>query len=194
MSPALQQDLFTPGPVSALPEGLRYRPDLITPHEEQELVAAFAPLPFKEFEFHGHFGKRRVVAFGWRYDYSRREVGLSEPIPEFLLPLRAQAADFAGLAADDLHQVLVTEYTPGAGIGWHRDRPMFGEVLGISLLSPCTLRFRREVPGGWERRSLTPEPRSVYLMQGPSRTQWQHSIPGVDALRYSVTFRRYLGG
>jgi alkylated DNA repair dioxygenase AlkB len=189
-----QLDLFNPVPAVALPEGLRYRRNLITPDEERRLVAALAPLPFKEFEFHGHLGKRRVVAFGWRYDYGRRAVGRSEPIPDFLLPLRAKAADFAGLQADELRQVLVTEYAPGAGIGWHRDRPVFGEVLGISLLSPCTLRLRREVPGGWERRSLTPEPRSAYLLQGPARTEWQHSIPGVDALRYSVMFRRYLGG
>jgi len=114
-------------------------------------------------------------------------------MPDFLLPLREKAASFAGLAPETLGQALVTDYGPGAGIGWHRDKPVFGEVLGVSLLSNCTLRFRRARPGGWERRALTPEPRSIYLLKGPARTQWEHSIPGVETQRYSVTFRRYLG-
>jgi alkylated DNA repair dioxygenase AlkB len=186
-----QPDLFCDAP--ALPAGLRYAPDLISAADEQQLLTAFAALPFKPFEFHGYLGKRRIVAFGWRYDYSRRALGAAEPMPDFLLPLRTQAAAFAGLEAEDLRQALITEYAPGAGIGWHRDKPMFEEVIGISLLSPCTLRFRRPVPGGgWERRALTPQPRSAYLLQGPARREWEHSIPGVQRQRYSVTFRRYL--
>ena len=114
-------------------------------------------------------------------------------MPDFLLPLRERAAAFAQLPEAELRQALVTEYAPGAGIGWHRDKPMFGEVIGVSLLSPCNLRFRRAAPDGWERRSLNPAPRSAYLLQGPARNEWEHSIPGVKTQRYSVTFRRYLG-
>ncbi|HEX4196090.1 MAG TPA: alpha-ketoglutarate-dependent dioxygenase AlkB [Caulobacteraceae bacterium] len=188
---APQLDLFQPDPT--LPEGLRYQPELITPDEEARLVETFAELPFKPFEFHGYLGKRRVVAFGWRYDYGARAVDEAAPIPDFLKPIRERAAAFAGLAPEDLQQAMINEYEPGAGIGWHRDKPQFGEVVGLSLLSACNLRFRRKTPDGWERRSLKPEPRSAYLLTGPARSQWQHSIPGVPALRYSVNFRTYLG-
>lgn len=186
-----QPDLFQPDLI--LPEGLRYQPGLISTAEEARLAQAISGLPFKPFEFHGYLGKRRVVPFGWRYDYGRRAVQAAEPIPDFLLPLRQRAAAFAGLPEAEFRQVLVTEYAPGAGIGWHRDKAVFGEVIGVSLLSPCTLRFRRATADGWERRSLTPEPRSAYLLQGPSRNEWRHSIPGVPEHRYSVTFRRYCG-
>ena len=192
MTPA-QPDLFAdaaPGP--ALPQGFRYQPDVITPEAEAALLARIADLPFKPFEFHGYLGKRQVVSFGWRYDYSARAVGPAEPMPDFLLALREQAARFAGLEAGDLRQALVTQYAPGAGIGWHRDKPMFGEVVGISLGAPCTLRFRRAAPGGlWERRVVTPAPRSAYLLAGEARHVWEHSIPPVDQARHSITFRRY---
>jgi alkylated DNA repair dioxygenase AlkB len=186
-----QLDLFQHD--ATLPEGLRYQPELITPAEEARLIEAIADLPFKPFEFYGYLGKRRVVPFGWRYDYGARAVGEAAPLPDFLLPMLERAAAFAELPAVEFRQALVTEYTPGAGIGWHRDRPMFGEVIGVSLLSPCNLRFRRPAPDGWERRGLNPAPRSAYLLRGPARNEWQHSIPGVKAQRYSVTFRRYLG-
>ncbi len=186
-----QLDLFQAD--ATLPEGLRYQPELITSAEEARLIEAIADLPFKPFEFHGYLGKRRVVAFGWRYDYSARAVGEAAPLPDFLLPLRERAAAFAELPATEFRQALVTEYAPGAGIGWHRDKPMFGEVVGVSLLSPCNLRFRRAASDGWERRGLNPAPRSAYLLQGPARSEWAHSIPGVKTQRYSVTFRRYLG-
>jgi len=106
-----------------------------------------------------------------------------------LLPLREAAASFAGLVPEQLAQVLLTEYDAGATIGWHRDKSVFGDVVGISLLSACRFRFRRKVGTDWQRASVTAEPRSVYLLRGPSRTDWEHSIPAVDALRYSVTFR-----
>jgi alkylated DNA repair dioxygenase AlkB len=190
--PLDQTDLFDAG--LRLPEGMAYRTDLITPEQEQALVADIVHLPFKPFAFRGYFGKRRVVSFGWSYDYDKRSAHPAPPIPDFLLPLREQAAALAGRPAEDFHQALVIDYPPGAGIGWHRDKPVFGEVLGVSLLSPCTLRFRRARPdGGWERLSLTPAPRSGYLLHGPSRSEWEHSIPEVPAQRYAVTFRRYLG-
>jgi alkylated DNA repair dioxygenase AlkB len=186
-----QLELFKPD--TAFPEGLRYQPELISPAEEARLIEAIVELPFKPFEFHGYLGKRRVVAFGWRYDYSARSVGEAAPIPDFLLPLRERVAAFSSVPEADLRQAMVIEYEPGAGIGWHRDKPQFGEVIGVSLGSPCNLRFRRKAADGWERRSLTPAPRSAYLLDGPARWEWEHSIPGVKTLRYSVTFRRYLG-
>ncbi|HEY5007092.1 MAG TPA: alpha-ketoglutarate-dependent dioxygenase AlkB [Caulobacteraceae bacterium] len=186
-----QLDLFQPD--ATLPEGLRYQPELISPADEARLLKAIAELPFRPFEFHGYLGKRRIVPFGWRYDYSARTVDQAAPIPDFLLPLRERVAAFAEIPAAELRQAMVTDYEAGAGIGWHRDKPMFGEVIGISLKSSCNLRFRRASGDGWERRSLNPAPRSAYLLQGPARSEWEHSIPGVKAQRYSVTFRRYLG-
>lgn len=186
-----QLGLFTsPGP---MPEGFAYRPDLVSPNEEGDLVAWFAALPFREFEFGPYRGKRRVVSFGWKYDFSERELQRSEDIPKTLLPLRQTAAAFAGVAAENLPHALVTEYPPGAAIGWHKDKRVFGDVIGISLISPCTFRFRRKSGSSWERASFVAEPRSAYLLRGPARDQWEHSIPAVDALRYSVTFRSFAG-
>jgi alkylated DNA repair dioxygenase AlkB len=112
-------------------------------------------------------------------------------MPPFLLSLRGVAAGFGGMEPAQLQQALVTEYEAGAAIGWHRDKAIFGEVIGISLLSSCRFRLRRKVGLKWERVSLTVEPRSAYLLSGPARTEWEHSIPEVDALRYSVTFRNF---
>ena len=173
----------------AYPEGFVYRPDVISAGEESELLENVKDLPFKEFEFQGYVGKRRVVSYGWRYDFNDRSLQKSRDIPEFLLSLREVAGSFGGIPPEKLQQVLVTEYSEGAAIGWHRDKDVFGEVVGISLLSPCTFRLRRKAGEKWERVSLTAEPRSAYLLKGPSRTEWEHSIPGVDALRYSITFR-----
>ncbi len=181
--PAGRKTIKVPQP----PEGFRYKGDIITPTEEAELVSRIKELPLTEYEFQGYLGKRRTVSFGLQYGGSTSQT--IEPIPEFLLPLRTRAADFAGLAADDLEYALVTEYTPGSPIGWHRDRPMFEDVVGVSLLSLCVFRFRRSVKEGWERHSLILNPRSVYLLRGPARTEWQHSIPEVKSLRYSITFR-----
>jgi alkylated DNA repair dioxygenase AlkB len=113
----------------------------------------------------------------------------AEAIPGFLLPVREIAAGFARLDPAVLEQVSVLEYGPGAAIGWHRDKSVFGNVVGISLVSSCRFRFRRRADSGWERAAITAEPRSVYLLRGPSRTEWEHSIPGVDSLRYSITLR-----
>jgi alkylated DNA repair dioxygenase AlkB len=129
------------------------------------------------------------VSFGWKYDYARRALEASREIPAFLLRVRDVAAEFAGLSPDDLQQILVTEYDAGAGIGWHRDKGEFGQIVGLSLLAPCVFRLRRKQGEKWERASLVAEPRSAYLMSGPSRSEWEHSIPPVDALRYSITLR-----
>jgi alkylated DNA repair dioxygenase AlkB len=176
-------------PVSALPEGFVYWPELVAPEQEVELLERFGELDFREFEFQGYLGKRRVVSFGLHYDFAERRVHEAAELPAFLLPLRDRAAGFAGIASAALEHALVTEYTPGAAIGWHRDRPVFGDVVGISFGSSCRFRFRRKQGSGWERASVLLEPRSAYLLRGPARHQWEHSIPPAEALRYSVTFR-----
>lgn len=127
---------------------------------------------FRDFEFHGYTGKRRVISFGWRYDFSARHLSEADDIPDFLLTLWSAAAAFAGMEPDELQHVLVTEYGPGAGIGWHRDKAVFGETVGVSLLSPCMLRLRRKAgEKKWERANLTAEPRSAYLLSGPARSE-----------------------
>ena len=160
--------------------------------EERELISHIQPLPFKEFEFQGFLGKRRIVSFGWRYNFNERHLQKSEDIPAFLLPLREKAAEFAKLKPQQLVHALVTEYQSGAAIGWHRDKPMFEQVIGISLLAPCRFRFRRKRGNTWERQAIPLEPRSSYLLSGPARTEWEHSIPAVDRLRYSITFRNFV--
>jgi alkylated DNA repair dioxygenase AlkB len=188
-----QFDLFdagdAPPPERALPDGFRYRADLITSNEEARVVEQIRLLPFKEFEFHGYTGKRRVVSFGWKYDFSAERLHKADDMPEFLRALRVPAAELAGLRAENLQHVLVTEYSAGAGIGWHRDKAVFDEIVGISLLAPCVFRLRRKVGDRWERVNVVAEPRSAYLLSGAARTEWEHSIPPVNALRYSITFR-----
>jgi alkylated DNA repair dioxygenase AlkB len=183
-----QLELLAP-PGSGLPQGFKYQPDLLTAAEESELTRQLAELPFREFEFHGFQGKRRVVSFGWRYDFGGGGLSKAEDIPGFLLPVRAKAAAFAAIPAAELEHVLLTEYPPGATIGWHKDRAVFGRVIGLSLSAPCTFRFRRKAGTKWQRASFTAEPRSAYLLDGPARTDWEHSIPAVPAMRYSITFR-----
>ena|SRR5690349_12752396 len=171
-------------------DGFTYQPAFIDRDVEEALVARVRELPFEEFDFHGFKGKRRVVSFGWKYEYAGRgELRKAGEIPEFLFPLRSRAASFAKVDADAFQHVLVTEYGPGAGIGWHRDKAVFGEVVGVSLLSACLLRFRRKVNTKWERVNVLAEPRSAYHLRGPARSEWEHSILRVDALRYSITFR-----
>lgn len=174
-----------------LPEGFRYQPDLISTAEERDLIDRVRQLPFKPFEFQGYTGRRRVVSYGWKYDFNERRLEPRDDMPEFLLPLREKAAHFAEIAPADLQQALVTEYDVGAPIGWHKDKAVFGDVIGISLLSAVPFRLRRPNGDGWERVTITAEPRSVYLLRGPSRTEWEHSIPPVEQLRYSVTFRNF---
>lgn len=180
-------DLF--GLEGSTPAGFKYMPEFLSLEEEGELAAHFAELRFKSFEFQGYTANRRVVSYGWQYDFNTRELRRAEDMPGFLLALRDRSESFAGLAASELQHVLLTEYQPGAGIGWHKDKAEFGQVVGISLLSPCVLRFRRKRGSGWERHSVSAEPRSAYLLQGPSRTEWEHSIPALNELRYSITFR-----
>jgi len=174
---------------SDLPEGFRYRPDFIDQETERSLICELQNLEFAPFQFHGFEGKRRVVSFGWRYDFNGGGLQTTDSFPPFLIPIRDAAAGAFGLEGPSLEQALLIEYGSGASIGWHRDRPVFGDVVGISLLSPCIFRFRRKAGTKWARRSITAQPRSAYLLQGPSRHEWEHSIPAVAEQRYSITFR-----
>jgi alkylated DNA repair dioxygenase AlkB len=173
-----------------LPGGMWYIEELITESEEQSLAAFIAELPLQPFEFtSGYKGNRRVLSFGSRYDYAAQRVAEAAPIPPELLGVRQKAAAFAKLEPKSLQQALVTEYAPGAGIGWHRDRPHYGDIIGISLLAPCTFRLRLKTGNTWHRSSLAAAPRSAYILSKESRSEWEHSIPPLDRLRYSVTFR-----
>jgi alkylated DNA repair dioxygenase AlkB len=177
-------------PVPVAPEGFAYRPEVITPAEEQALAARFQTLPFKPYEFRGYQGARRTVAWGWRYADDGKAIEQVQPVPDFLLEVRAKAAAFAGLQPEALAQAMVIDYPAGAPIGWHRDRPAFGQVIGVSLLTPAPMRLRLERPeGGWDRVTQMLAPRSAYLLSGEARHRWQHSIPPLQTQRYSITFR-----
>ena len=183
----VQQDLFSFA--SALPDGFRYLPELITHDDETVLVGALQGLTFEPFNFHGHLANRHVASFGTRYDYERRDLVAAPPIPEFLLPLRHKVAAFAGRPDEEFVQVLINEYRPGAGIGWHRDKPHYELIAGVSLLAACDFRLRRKNGEKWYRQTIMVEPRSAYLMSGPARSEWEHSIPPLADHRYSITLR-----
>jgi alkylated DNA repair dioxygenase AlkB len=170
------------------PEGLRYAAEFISPTAEQELIAHVAALPLQPFQFGQYEGKRRVASFGFRYDYSLRRLEAAKPIPDWLTSIIERVEAFGGPSAE-IRQVLCTEYDTGVGIGWHRDKPHFDRVFGLSLGSPCKFRFRKAAGEKWQRFMVNAEPRSLYMMSGPSRQVWEHSIPAVEQPRYSITFR-----
>lgn len=176
-------------PADAEPRGFRYGEEIVNEEEEATLAASFAQLDLKPFEFHGHLGNRRVVSFGLRYDYSRRSVAAAAEMPAFLDDLLTRAAHFAGCDKAAFRQVAVNEYCSGAGVGWHKDKPQFGIIVGVSLLAPTLLRFRKAEGAGWIRVSHMLKPRSVYILSGEARNGWEHSIPPLDQLRYSINFR-----
>jgi alkylated DNA repair dioxygenase AlkB len=169
--------------------GLELRDDFISAEEEGALVDRLGQIDLSPFRFQGWSGKRLTRSFGWRYDFDDASFTQSEPIPDWLLPLRARAADFAGLAPEDFAHALVIRYDPGAGIGWHRDRPQFDKVVGVSLRAPTVMRFRQRTASGFRRASVTLEPRSAYLLASEVRSDWEHSIAPHVALRFSITFR-----
>jgi len=177
-----------------MPKGLVYAPEFLTQAEEAALAGRMDALDFRPFEFHGFLGRRQTVSFGWSYRFDGSGLGEAAPIPAWLHPVRTRAAAFAGLAPEALEHALLIKYEEGAGLGWHRDRPVFGDVIGISLLSPAPLRFRRRKGVKWERFTLPAEPRSIYLLRGPARGEWEHSLTPVEALRYSITFRTLVQG
>ena len=188
-----QPELFSRALSATAPQGFAYHAAAFSEAEARAWLATLQALPFKPFEFHGYLGKRRIVSFGWRYDYMGRRLRKSDPLPTFLLPLRERAAAVAGLDAASLQQALVTEYDSGVTIGWHRDKPMFEDVVALSFLSPCRLRLRRKRNGdGWQRWATEIAPHSVYRLSGAARHEWEHSIPPVESKRYSVTFRTFV--
>ncbi len=171
------------------PQGLRHSDQFLTGAEEAALLARFASLDFHEVRMRGVAARRRVVQYGWKYSFETFKMTEGPALPDYLVPIRDRAAAFAGLPSTQLSEALLTEYSPGATIGWHRDAPGFGVVVGISLGAACRFRFRRGEIGNWETFELPLEPRSIYVLEGEARGEWQHSIPAVKALRYSVTFR-----
>jgi alkylated DNA repair dioxygenase AlkB len=170
------------------PEGLRYSPEFVSRAAERELIARVAALPLQPFQFGQYEGKRRVASFGFKYDYGLRRLQDADPIPDWLAPIIAQVEAFGG-SSTQIRQVLCTEYDVGVGIGWHRDKPHFDRVFGLSLGSACKFRFRKSAGEKWQRFTLNAEPRSLYMMSGASRQVWEHSIPAVEQPRYSITFR-----
>ena len=182
---ASQPDLFD----EPRPAGLSQAPAFVTPGEEQTLIASIDAAELSPFRFHGWLGKRLTVSYGWHYDFDDASFVPAEPIPDWLLPLRGRAALFARLKPGALVQALLIRYDAGAGIGWHRDRPVFEHVLGISLGAPATMRFRRRKPGGFDRASAFLTPRSIYHLTGEARYEWEHSIAAMEVTRWSITFR-----
>jgi DNA oxidative demethylase len=170
-------------------EGLRFAEEFITGREELDLLERIRSLDFHEMRMRGVVARRRVIHYGVNYSFETFKATPGPPIPEFLLPLRERAASFAGVEPSDLAEALITEYSPGAAIGWHKDAHPFDIVIGISLLSASRFRFRRGKVRAWETAEVPLPPRSIYVLTGPARAEWEHSIPAVKELRYSVTFR-----
>jgi alkylated DNA repair protein (DNA oxidative demethylase) len=189
----------------SVPDGLLYRPDFVTVAEARALVAHVERLEFSVVEMRGVVARRRTVHYGWTYGYYSRRTEPGPPLPAFLASVQARAGAWAGIDPALFVEALITEYTPGAAIGWHRDAPMFGDVIaGVSLLALARMKFRPYVAPGAvlpaeagshkrEPRRATHElelaPGSAYLLSGAARRDFEHNIPAVDALRYSITFR-----
>jgi alkylated DNA repair dioxygenase AlkB len=171
------------------PDGLRYQSDFINLEEETYLVERIRALPLTPFQFGAFEGNRRVVSFGWRYDYSHQQIEPADEMPDWLTPFVTRIEAFAKLPVSSVSQVLCTEYSKGVGIGWHRDKPHFDQIFGLSLASACKFWFRRKSGFTWQRFTLDARPRSIYAMAGESRHGWEHSIPPVAEARYSITFR-----
>ena len=180
-----QPDLFAP----PLLDGLSFAEALTDARQEAALLDAMRAVDVAPFRFHGWTGKRQTASFGWRYDFDDASFSATTPLPGWLLPVRDKAAAFAGLDPETLMQAMVTRYDPGAGIGWHRDRPQFEHVIGVSLGADAVLRLRRRTPAGFERRALAVTRRSVYHLSGAARYDWEHSIAPIDETRWSITFR-----
>jgi alkylated DNA repair dioxygenase AlkB len=171
------------------PSGLRYVPDFVSPEAERGVIARIAELPLKPFQFGAFEGHRQVKSFGFCYDYTLQRLTESDPIPGWLAAVARDVERFDDLPEGSVRQVLCTDYDVGVGIGWHRDKPHFDKVFGLSLGSACRFRFRRRKADGWQRFALNAAPRSLYRMQGEARHDWEHSIPAVEQRRYSITFR-----
>ena len=169
--------------------GLALREEFVTCEEEQALIASIGGVELTPFQFRGFEGKRLTHSFGWRYDFKNQSFTLAEPIPAWLQTLKARAAEFAGLSPEELIHALLIRYDPGAGIGWHKDRPVFEHVVGISLGARTEMTFRQRTERGFRRVKVPLPPRSAYHLSHEVRHDWEHGIAAHDALRYSITFR-----
>jgi alkylated DNA repair dioxygenase AlkB len=183
----LQRDLFAAD--APLVPGLRLALEAVTPAEEARLAAQVDAAPLKPFEFGQWRGKRLTAYYGSSYDFAHGRLGEAPPLPDWLVALRERIAPLVGLDPAALAGALLIRYDPGAGIGWHRDRPQYGEVLGLSLGAPCALRLRRRSPDGFERRKVELPPRSLYRLSDEARWDWEHSIAPMAVTRRSITFR-----
>jgi len=181
-----QQSLF---PSQDAPAGFVFRPDIMSPAEEEDFLEIIKQLSFGPFVMHGVEAKRRIANFGLRYGRPSRTLMDAPEFPPGLEPLRVRAASLAGIAPDEFAHLLVNEYRAGAGIGWHRDSPPFGIVAGISIGAACRMRFQKGEGAARETWTTELPPRSIYLLTDSAREEWQHSIPPVKELRYSMTFR-----
>jgi alkylated DNA repair dioxygenase AlkB len=176
--------------VEERPEGLVYRPDFVTEDEERNLLARMEQIDFREVVMHGQPAKRTVRHYGLDYGYESWSLTPADPLPAELAWVRDRCAELAGVEPDALAQILVSRYPPHAGIGWHRDAPIFGAaIVGVSLGAPCRMRFQRTAGGVRRVFALELAPRSAYVLAGQARSAWQHSIPPAKGLRYSLTFR-----
>lgn len=192
----MQPDLFS-GPQAApsIP-GLTYQADFLAPEEEAQLLAILQTLPLQPAQYKTYEARRKVLSFGGAYDFTANRLRPGPPLDERLHPLRSRVAAWMGVAPQALVQVLVAEYQPGTPLGWHRDVPDFEAIAGVSLGAPARLRFRPYPPDEAAKRKavqLEVAPRSIYRMEGPARWGWQHSVPAVEALRWSITFRTARG-
>jgi alkylated DNA repair dioxygenase AlkB len=169
--------------------GLEYRSEFLTETEHDQLLAHLSALDPPPFQFRGWEGKRRTLSFGWRYDFNEASFLPADPMPIWLEPVRGKAAAFARLEPEAFVHALVARYDAGAGIGWHRDRSVFEQVVGISLGSAAVMRFRQRTPEGFRRANIDLQPRSAYLLSGPVRHDWEHSIVPGGLQRFSITFR-----
>ena len=169
--------------------GLGYRQNILSEVEERALLTRLGAMELAPFRFHGWLGNRKTQSFGWRYDFEDASFTPAEPIPDWLGAAREKAADIANVQPQDFVHVLLARYDPGAGIGWHRDRDVFEKVVGFSLNTLATLRFRQRTPTGFKRANVEVAPRSAYLLSGEARHDWEHSIAPGQELRFSITFR-----
>ncbi|MDB5941613.1 MAG: 2OG-Fe(II) oxygenase [Ramlibacter sp.] len=193
-APQAQGSLFDEPPPAgpALPRGMVYERDFLDARQEQELVRLLQGWPLEAMRYKAYTARRRVLSFGGKYDFEVNRLQQALPIPPELGPLRARVAQWLGVQPQDFTQVLVAEYGEGTPLGWHRDVPDFEDIVGVSLLGAATMRLRPWPSEGLKRSDvlkLAIEPRSIYLLRGPARWAWQHSVAPTKALRYSITFR-----
>ena len=188
----IQGELFR-NPAPAPIPGMLLVEHAIDPQLEAELTRRIDAAPLQPFQFGQWRGKRLTVHYGRAYDFARGRLDEAPPLPDWLLALRERLAPLAGLEPAALEAALLIRYDPGAGIGWHRDRPQYGEVLGLSLGAPARLRLRRRTESGFERRAVWLPSGSLYRLSGEVRWEWEHSIAPMEVARRSITFRTLRG-